>query len=237
MTSAQKKRLPLWLSLAVNVLAALLVVSLCQAFVVKVYRVPSGSMAQTLQDTNGGDRILVNRMAYGGGTPKEGDVVVFTRPAQWKTETPASGSGLLGSAARAFGDLTGIGTSNEQYLVKRVLAVGGDTVSCCDVDGKVLLNGKPLDEPYIYQNLPFEPGVLDCSTTPRSSRCFPSFTVPAGSLVVLGDHRSVSSDSVAACRNQAVAVDSSCIRTVDQSAVVGHVVLRLWPLDRIGPVD
>ena len=85
--------------------------------------------------------------------------------------------------------------------MKRVVATGGQTISCCGEDGKLRIDGQPLDEPYIFEDLPFEAGSIDCQTSPRSLRCVPAFTVPEGELVVLGDHRSVSVDSAIACRS------------------------------------
>ena len=230
------KKLPLWASVVRNLLIALVAVALVQALLVKVYHVPSGSMEQTLQGSEGGgDRILVNRLAYAGTPPRQGDVIVFTRPDSWQAGSAVARGGGLGAVARTFGDLIGIGSSNEQFLVKRVVATGGQTVSCCGQDGKLRINGHPVDEPYIFEDLPFEAGALDCQSGPRSARCFPDFTVPDGELVVLGDHRSRSSDSVAACRSQAVA-GADCIRTVDTSAVIGEVILRVWPLDHLGGI-
>lgn len=250
MNAGTRRKLPLWALLPLNLLVALLVIALVQGFLVKVYRVPSGSMEQTLQGSQGGgDRILVNRLAYSGSSPRQGDVVVFTRPASWHSDKPAPDGGGLGAAARAFGDLTGIGVSNEQFLVKRVIAVGGQTVSCCSVDGRVSVDGQPLDEPYIYEDFPFQASVLDCNTVPSSARCFPEFVVPEGQLVMLGDHRSGSADSVVDCRTQAGNPASggglpdnadpnkaSCVRTVGTAEVIGEVALRIWPLDHAGGV-
>lgn len=187
----------------------------------------------------------MNRLAYAGSSPQQGDVVVFTRPASWHRETAAPDGGGPGSAARAFGDLTGIGVSNEQFLVKRVIAVGGQTVGCCGSDGRLTVDDQPLDEPYIYQDFPFQAAVLDCSTVPSSARCFPDFVVPEGQLVMLGDHRSGSADSVVDCRTQAGPPSSdvlrqgpaaACVRTVATSDVIGEVALRIWPLDHAGGV-
>jgi signal peptidase I len=218
---------------ALNLLAAFVVAGLIQSFAVKLYRVPSGSMEPTLQGSaNDGDRILVNRLAYLGGLPKAGDVVVFTRPATWQPG-PTNDDGVLGSAVRAFGDLTGIGQGSELYLVKRVVARGGQTIACCDGQGRVQRDGVAVDEPYVTKDLPFELGRLDCATAVVSSRCFGPFTVPDGELVVLGDHRSASADSVIACRAVARATEK-CLRTVPVTAVVGRVEARIWPLGRIG---
>lgn len=229
-------KLPLWAAVALNMLIALVAVALVQGFLVKAYRIPSGSMEPTLQGSaDGGDRILVNRLAYAGSGPKTGDIVVFTRPDSWKAETAAPRSGGVAGVARSFGDLTGIGVSNEQFLVKRVVATGGQIISCCGADGKLRIDGQPVDEPYVFEDLPFEAGSLDCQTSPRSLRCVPSFTVPEGELVVLGDHRSKSVDSAISCRTPSVE-SGDCVKTIGTSAVVGHVAARIWPLSRAGVV-
>ena len=58
---------------------------------------------------------------------------------------------------RQFGSSIGIGSPPEYDLVKRVIAVGGQTVSCCDSQNRVMVDGKPLDEPYVYWQ-PGRPG-------------------------------------------------------------------------------
>ncbi|AOT02300.1 signal peptidase I [Arthrobacter sp. U41] len=231
------KQLPLWASVARNMLIALVAVSLVQGFLVKAYRIPSGSMEPTLQgSSDGGDRILVNRLAYAGSEPRTGDIVVFTRPESWQAESGVPRSGGVAGLARSFGDVTGIGPSNEQFLVKRVVASGGQTISCCGDDGKLRIDGLPLDEPYVFEDLPFAAGSLDCQGSPQSLRCVPSFTVPEGELVVLGDHRSNSVDSAIACRSLTGEAGGDCVRTVGATAVVGQVAGRFWPLNRFGGV-
>lgn len=220
-------------------LAALVVVLLVQAFLVKIYRVPSASMEQTLQATvGGGDRMLVDRTAYVSAGPSRGDVIVFSRPDSWASKTSTPSSGGLRGAARAFSDKTGLGASNEQFLVKRVVAVEGETTSCCSAEGKLVVNGEPVDEPYIFENLPYRLGVLDCDTDPRSLRCIPEYTVPKGELLVVGDHRSQSSDSVVLCRSPVAssARAEDCIRTVHSSRVVGRAFFIVWPLSRVGTI-
>ena len=188
-------RLPFWASVLLNVVIALTVVAVVQAFWVKVYSVPSGSMEETLQV---GDRILVNRTAYPDGMAESQDVVVFAANEDWAMDMGPEGA--VENAVRTFGDVTGIGRSHEQALVKRVVGTAGQTVECCSAEGAVLVDGQPLDEPYIHRDLPFVPGQLDCETEMLSARCFGPVTVPERSMLVLGDHRSNSADSVYQCR-------------------------------------
>ena len=211
-----------------EVIIALVAVALVQAFVVKPFGVPSQSMEQTLHI---GDRILVNRL---DDDITRGDVVVFGHGNTWQEKELPPASNVVTRALRAFGDLTGIGPSSTAYTVKRVIGLPGQKVACCSTDGKVTVDGQPLDEPYIHEDLPFTPGTLDCSSSPRSPRCFPEITVPRENLIVLGDHRSESADSVIGCRGATEGPE--CARFVPKERVVGPVVLRFWPLGDIGPL-
>ncbi|WP_309080388.1 signal peptidase I [Zhihengliuella sp.] len=234
-TRTGRRQWPVWLSFVVNLLIALVVVALVQAFVVKIFTVPSGSMEPTL---NVGDRIVANRLPYPETTPERGDVVVFAADGVWEREVPEPGP--LMSAAQWFGDLTGIGPSSEHYLVKRVIGVPGDTVECCDDGGRLLVNGEAQEEPYRGNTYPFEPGLLDCATENRSQRCFGPLTVGEGELLVMGDHRSNSADSVIGCRTALVpaegdaAAGQDCFRPVETNDVVGKVVQKLIPWGRDG---
>ncbi|MDO9396867.1 MAG: signal peptidase I [Herbiconiux sp.] len=211
----------------VNLVAAFLVLALVQTFLVRLYSVPSGSMEQTLEV---GDRILVNRLAYLGSEPTTGDVVVFDASEAWDGEVPPE-SNPLKAAVRWLGGVIGIGPSDRHTLVKRIIAGPGQTVSCCDAEGRVLVDGSPLDEPYVFEDLPFEAGVLDCASVPVSQRCFAEYTVPEGSYLALGDHRSASSDSIAHCRGTPTTTDD-CVRLVRRDDIVGEVFQIVFPFSR-----
>ncbi|MCM6763955.1 signal peptidase I [Rathayibacter sp. ZW T2_19] len=214
----------------VTVLVAIVVIALVQTFFVKVYTVPTGSMESTLQGGGFfGDRILVDRTAALQGDPETGRIVVFSRDEAWGA-TDSVGS-PLSEAVKYFGDVTSIGPSHEEFLVKRVIASAGQTVSCCDAEGRVLVDGQPLDEDYVFEDFPFDAGSLDCSTTPASTRCFQEYTVPEDSLFVLGDHRSNSNDSLGLCRGAVGPIDA-CVKTVPVERVVGRVFAVAWPLTR-----
>ncbi|WP_308467507.1 signal peptidase I [Rathayibacter soli] len=214
-----------------HLLTALVVLALVQSFLVKLYQVPSGSMEQTLQV---GDRILVNRLAYLGSEPARGDVVVFAGDQAWGLAAHSQPFSIV-TAVKWVGGLFGIGPGTDYTLVKRVIGQPGDTVACCDAQGRVQVNGKPLAEPYVYQNSAFQPGVLDCSTKPASTRCFGSILVPQGEYLVLGDHRSDSDDSVAACRGSTDA-PPGCARFVPGKQVVGRAFFVALPPGRFGSV-
>lgn len=212
-----------------EILLAILAVALVQSFVVKPFGVPSQSMEQTLRI---GDRIIVNRT---NSVVERGDVVVFSHGATWQeAQLPESDNALV-KVARKVGDLTGIGPSNTAYTVKRVIGLPGDKVMCCDAEGNVLVDNEPLAEPYIHQDHAFQASDLTCDSTPRSSRCFPEIRVPNDRLLVLGDHRSQSADSVVNCRGGTVS--DGCARFVPMNRVVGPVVFRIWPLDTFGRVN
>jgi signal peptidase I len=208
----------LWINVAVALaLAAIIVAFLGQP--------SSGSMSPTLEP---GDRLVVNRLAYVGSNPTQGDIVVF-RPDETWGENPAAGNWLSGALQWA-GETTGI---RPYVLVKRVIGGPGQTVECCDSEGRVLVDGRPLDEPYVVKDLPFTPGVLDCSSTPMSTRCFPEVRVPEDAYLVLGDNRANSADSVFLCRGSDQPADD-CWRWMQRDAVFGKAGPILWPVSRWG---
>lgn len=190
--------------LVVVVVAALVISALVRTFLLQAFWVPSGSMEQTLVR---GDRILVWKP---GAQPGHGDVVVFRDPGDWLADPPpAEGlSGLFGRAGTFLGILPS--TSGDD-LVKRVIGVGGDTIECCSPDGRVVRNGEPIDEPYVY------PG------DPTDQLTF-SVRVPEGRLFVMGDHRSDSADS----RYHLDEQDG----TVPDDNVVGIAKVIMWPISR-----
>lgn len=193
-------------------ITVLLLVLLVNAFVLQPFSIPSGSMENTLRV---GDRVLVNKLAYRfGNDPGRGDVVVFDGTGSFvpegADESPATG--LL----RGLGAVVGLVPPPKRDFVKRVIAVGGDRVVCCDEQGRIEVNGEPLDEGYLY------PGDAP-STVPFD------IVVPPGRLWVMGDHRSDSADSRAH-------LGSPGGGTVPVDRVIGRVEWIGWPYDRWGTV-
>jgi signal peptidase I len=172
------------------VVVALVLTFLIQTFLAKVYVIPSGSMETTLHGCNGcvNDRVLVDKIVYRFRDPQPGDVVVFRGPDSWRNSefTVEETANPLLRGLQALGSLVGLAPPDEKDFVKRVIAVGGQTVACCDSRNRVLVDGQPLDEPYIYY-LP--------DAGPARQAPFGPVTVPAGALWMMGDSRNNSADS------------------------------------------
>ncbi|WP_330332873.1 signal peptidase I [Streptomyces sp. NBC_00536] len=148
-------------------------------FVVQPFLIPSRSMEPTLAI---GDRVLVNKLAYGSGDlPKRGDLVVFDGTGSFVPERAGDGN-PVGEALHGAASALGLAEPSDTDFVKRVIGVGGDDVTCCDAGGKLLVNGAPVEEPYLY------PGDTASKVPFR-------IVVPLGTLWVMGDHRSQSRDS------------------------------------------
>ncbi|MBA2323207.1 MAG: signal peptidase I [Pseudonocardiales bacterium] len=198
------QRLARWRWVGVLVVLALvagLLSVLIAGFPVGLYVIPSGSMERTLHGCDGctDDWVLVDRTAYWFGDPRPGDVVVFVQPPSWRDPEAPTG------AARRV------------ELVKRVVAVGGQTVSCCDDHNRVVVDGRAIDEPYVY----FLPEAGPANQSP-----FPEVHVPAHELWVMGDSRNNSADSRPPGRGP-IPIDD----------VVGQVRWRVLPLLRFGPIE
>ena len=187
-----------WRELPVLVLVALVLSFTVQTFLARVYVIPSESMEPTLHGCRGcsNDRILVDKVSYRFTDPRAGDVVVFRGPDNWTSDfTTARSSNVLLGGLQQLGAVVGLAPPDERDFVKRIIATGGQTVQCCDEQGRVLVDNQPLTEPYVVNDFPFLTGQQSCTTALRSGRCFDPVTVPAGSLWVMGDNRSNSADS------------------------------------------
>jgi signal peptidase I len=189
---AKKKPRSFWKELPILIGVALLLTLLIQGFLARVFVIPSESMEQTLHGCPGcyGDRVLVDKLVYRFSDPEPGEVVVFQRPATWNQTDFSSNRSSNGFVAwlQDVGAAFGLATPNEDDVVKRIVAVGGQTVQCCDDQNRVLVDGKPLDEPYVY----WQNGSPDPNDPYLK---FDPIKVPDGMLWVLGDNRGNSCDS------------------------------------------
>jgi signal peptidase I len=211
----KRKGMPLWQELPLLLIVAFCLAVLIRTFLLQAFYIPSGSMENTLLI---GDRVLVNKVVYDIRDPKRGEVVVFKGPSNWVPETPTTDqdNSFLPRLGRTIGDLVGISTPGEKDFIKRVVGLPGDAVACCDAEGRVTVNGNPLDEPYVTENSPLDtpPSANECR-----SRKFGPVKVPEGQIFVMGDHRLVSQDS-------------RCQGPVPIGNVIGRAFIIVWPNSR-----
>ncbi len=213
----QRKKGSFWRELPILVVTALVLTFLIQTFLARVYLIPSASMEQTLHGCTGctNDRVLVDKMTYRFLDPVPGDVVVFRGPDSWAGSAEFSSAEPGNVVLRGLQDaasLIGLAPPDERDFVKRVIATGGQTVQCCDDRNRLIVDGKPLVEPYVY----LEDG-------PQED--FAPVTVAEGQIWVMGDNRNNSADSrrhVDDPRNGAVPVDN----------VIGEARLIVLPPSR-----
>lgn len=196
----------------VVVALALVLAVVVKSFLVQAFYIPSESMEDTLLV---GDRVLVSKLTPGPFDLHHGDVVVFEDSGTWLTPSAPPQEGAVRHGLRSA--LTFIGllpADSSEHLIKRVVGLPGDTVKCCDVKGRLIVNGVAVDEPYL------RPGVA-----PSEQRF--TVTVPADRLWVMGDNRPFSADS----RSHMNLPGGG---TVPVSDVVGKAFVIVWPFSRAG---
>ncbi|WP_066522431.1 signal peptidase I [Curtobacterium ammoniigenes] len=168
--------------IAIIIVAALIASFLVRSYLVRSFYIPSASMENTLLI---GDRVVVNELVPGVVPLQRGDVIVFKDPGGWLSA----------------------GEGND--LIKRVIGLPGDHVSCCGTTGQLSVNGHTVPEPYV---------VVPAGTNRVSSTNF-QVTVPQGKLWVMGDNRYDSADS-------------RMHGFVPVSDVVGRAFVITWPVSR-----
>jgi len=216
----RRKHLPVWQESILLLGVALVLAIVIKAFFVQAFYIPSESMEPGLVKN---DRILVEKWSYwGSGTPQRGDVIVFKDPGNWLPPEEAAGpTGVLPGLLTKIGLYPAGG-----HLVKRVIGLPGDTIKCCDDQGRISVNGVPLDEPYLKNSAECNGPEIGCDWT--------AGPVPAGRVFVMGDHRDASGDSAFhLCRPDTQPCDPND-GYVPIDLVVGRVFVLVWPRDHFG---
>ncbi|MDH2416894.1 signal peptidase I [Nocardioides sp. CER19] len=226
--SARHPHLPVWQETILLLAGALILAILIKALFVQAFYIPSESMEPGLVKN---DRILVEKPSYWfGGTPQRGDVVVFKDPGGWLgPEDVSEASNPVTQLLTKVGLYPSGG-----HLVKRVIGVPGDVVECCDQQGRLLVNGKPVDEsayarPAATGCAPGSSGV--CYGPMPGVKHWKTQRVPKGMLFVMGDNRAHSADSSyhLCTPNETDCSDSPWVA---EDLVVGKVGAVVWPASK-----
>lgn len=197
------------------IIGALVISAVLRAFVAQMFIIPSQSMQNTLLVN---DRVLVSKVS----DFHRGDVVVFTDPGGWLEDTTTksrTGGGKL------LEDIGLLPSTSNNHLIKRIIGLPGDHVKCCDAEGRMSVNGVPLDETaYLY-------------TGPDGQQVKPSNSsfdviVPKDHLWVMGDHRDDSADS--RCHLGDVTTGPTGSNAfLPESDVVGPAIAIAAPINRL----
>lgn len=183
---------------------AILVAVMLRIFAVDVYTVNQDSMYPTLED---GERMLVDKRD--SNDIDVGDIVVFDGEGSF---VPYRGGPTINRTVEQIGHWLCMGSAPDVF-VKRVLGTEGDVVTCCDDQGRLMINGEPYEEPYLYEEV--------TDDTPASELEFEA-EVPQGRIWVMGDHRNASIDS----RDLLGAPGGGMI---SEDRVIGDVSNVVWP--------
>ncbi len=214
----KKRHLSVWQETLLLLAVAVVLAVVIKALFVQAFYIPSQSMEPGLVEN---DRILVQKVSYWfGGTPERGDVVVFKDPDNWLGNEEAGPTNPVAKVMAKIGLYPEGG-----HLVKRVIGTAGDVITCCDDQGRIAVNGEPLDEEaYVPKGVPCNgPMIGNCQWT--------AGPVPDGHIFVMGDNRGESADStVHLCLKN----ETDCTKNpyIDVDLVVGKVFVLVWPAGR-----
>lgn len=215
--SASSSLLRFFRDLLVILVVAFTVSFLLKTFLIRSFYIPSGSMEHTLEVQ---DRILVNQLVPDVVDVQRGDVVVFRDPGGWLSLPPSSRVPTPTPLEKTMQVLGLAADTSSDYVVKRVIGIGGDHVTCCDANGRVVVNGVPLNEPY---------AVIPDGISRASEMDF-DVVVPEGSVWVMGDNRYSSMDS-------RYHQDEPGNGFVPEAEIVGRAFVINWPFSRFSWLD
>lgn len=216
----KRKQLPLWQETILLLVIALGLALVIKTFFAQAFYIPSESMEPGLVTQ---DRILVQKVSYWSGEPERGDVVVFEDPGSWLG--PAASQEPSNPIIKGMSKIGLYPTGG--HLVKRVVGVAGDVITCCDDEGRILVNGEPVDEEEYVKDDPGAP----CNGPMVRSCEWEAGPVPEGHVFVMGDNRGHSADSTF---HMCTPDETDCVpgrEYIPVDLVVGKVFVVLWPWD------
>ncbi|WP_396124884.1 signal peptidase I [Corynebacterium sp. ES2715-CONJ3] len=228
----EKKEKPWYIEIPLVVLLTIIFISILQVFVGRIYLIPSQSMEPTLHGCAGcfGDRIFVEKITYAFDDPQPGDVVVFKGTDSWNTNFVSSRStNPLISGLQEAGAFIGFVAPDENDLVKRVIATGGQTVQCLPGDSGVMVDGKRTNDSFI-NTPPQYPISPDTGSDACGGPYFGPVKVPDQHLFMMGDNRTNSADS-------RYHLGDNTQGTIPVDNVKGKVSFILFPLPRTGFIE
>lgn len=190
--SASRRRVRSTVEWVAVIVGAVVVALLVRTFLFTTFWIPTGSMEPTLEGAPRKDRVIVNRLSYKLHDVGRGDIIVFDVP---------DGEPVMAVEGQEVNE-----------LIKRVIGLPGETVSLRE--GKVYIDGKVLDEPYLVEG-----------TRTEASCGVSEFKIPEGHVFVMGDNRGGSRD--ARCWK---------VPALDEDAIVGRAFFRIWPLGEMGGI-
>jgi signal peptidase I len=177
------------------IFVAFLLALLIKSFLVQAFFIPSQSMENTLLV---GDRVLVNKMVYRFREPRRGEVMVFINP-----NAPTPDRNFFEDVVHWVTEGLGFSSDPQKDFIKRVIGLPGDVIELRR--GKVFVNGKRLQEPYLHP----ERGTADEGP----------YTVGEDQFFMMGDNRTNSSDS-------------RVFGAIPRENIVGRAFVILWPPSR-----
>jgi signal peptidase I len=198
------------------VLIAFAIAILIKTFLVQAFYIPSASMNPTLVKN---DRVLVEKISYLLHDPRRGDVVVFEKSVFGQSQDVPWHQ----DAQNFMRELLGLPTGLEEDYIKRVVAVGGDTIRYAGTPRRLMVNGEEVDQSYVKGGRDRSSSTLtstDCERLEMERRG-KGCVVPAGRLFVMGDNRGDSEDS-------------RILGPIEEDKVIGRAFVIIWPPSDFG---
>lgn len=198
------------------IIVAFLIAVVIKTFIMQAFYIPSGSMKPTLQV---GDRVLVEKVTNWFGGPGYGDVVVFARDVF--PGKKAADVAWYKDAQNYVRELLGLPTGTEEDYIKRVVALGGDTIRYEGSPRQLFINDEPVEEDYLPKPDNASSSITPSSCPAKMKEATDGCLVPAGTVFVMGDNRDNSADS-------------RSIGPVEEEKIIGRAFVIIWPPSDFG---